>query len=105
MEDYGKVEVAVSLAADEVGSLLLDSKMLNPPQALPAPGGFLTAPFTLQAGTGDLQFLWNNGGNLAANVTVNLGWSESVVPEPATVSLFLLGAGFLGMRRSRRQAA
>jgi xeroderma pigmentosum group C-complementing protein len=42
LEDYGKAEVTVSLAADEVGSLLLDLKMLNPPQALPAPGGFLT---------------------------------------------------------------
>jgi xeroderma pigmentosum group C-complementing protein len=41
-EDYGKAEVAISLAADEVGSLLLDSKILNPPQVLPAPGGFLT---------------------------------------------------------------
>lgn len=42
LKDYGKAEVAVSLAADEVGSSLLDLKMLNPPQALPAPGGFLT---------------------------------------------------------------
>jgi hypothetical protein len=71
-----------------------------------APGGFLTAPFTLQAGTGDLQFLWNNGGqNLPANVTVDMAWSESVVPEPATASLLLLGAGLVGMRRFRRQAA
>ncbi len=70
-----------------------------------APGAFIDAPFTLQAGTGDLQFLWNNGGNLAANVTVNQAWSESPVPEPATASLLLLGAGFVGMRRFRRQAA
>jgi xeroderma pigmentosum group C-complementing protein len=42
LEDYGKAEVAVSLAADEVGLLLLLSKMLNSLQALPAPGGFLT---------------------------------------------------------------
>jgi hypothetical protein len=70
-----------------------------------APGAFIDAPFTLQAGTGDLQFLWNNGGNLPANVTVNQAWSESVVPEPTTASLLLLGASFLGTRRVRRQPA
>ncbi len=70
-----------------------------------APGGFLTAPFTLQAGTGDLQCLWNNGGNLAANVTVDEAWSESPVPEPGTVSFVLvIGASTL-FRRSRRKVA
>jgi hypothetical protein len=69
-----------------------------------APGGFITAPFTLQTTTGYLSFNWNNGIDPPAFATIDLGWSESV-PEPATARLLLLGAGLLGLHRSRRQAA
>jgi len=80
-----------------------------PSNSLIGLGGNGTANFSLPAGSLLLAPSTSNGGTTSAQGLVTLsGSTESPVPEPSTIALFLTTVGGLGLRRyvlSRRRPA
>jgi hypothetical protein len=71
----------------------------GPDAANPGP---TLVPLSLAPG-GRLKFFWSDDPTRGADATVRLAYAESPIPEPATLTLFVLGlaAGFRRMRVRR----